>query len=730
MILKFRYAKNYTILTTPFHCPVWLIYMLKQSVVCLFALFFLIACGDEPKHDNSEKSTTAPETSTLTKPTPLPASKKPTLIAEHRDWSRIKQLKLIRALKLKWEEPTSLPRAGVTSRFHIDLFDDFAQQHDLKVQWINVDNLTQMFELLKQGKADIIPRHLSITQHRLKSMSFSQPIMLDQELLVGSSAVSTPTPEQIIEVHVPKGSAYIESIKDIYPHWKITKFSDNINHEQLADGLLENQFTYTVLDKNSFDTLKHYRSGLHSLLTLPETKKLGWAIAQENNTLLQKLNNFIAAHHITSSTEQPRFLDLETMKKNHLPLRMITKNSPETYFMWRGELVGFEYELMHEFAKRHQLRLEVIVADSYQEMVDLLHQGKGDIIASALTKTDNRIKQLTMSRKYHTVSELLVSHTLGKEITQLTDLQGRTITVRKSSAFWLTAQQLAKEYGAIIVAADESLSTELLIAQVANEEIDLTIADSDLVAIEHKFRSNISTPLTLKTNIEYGYAVRQENQQLLTALDQYAKQEYRQLFFNIVKNKYFKNTKRQKVHRAKRISADSKLSPFDVMVRPKAQEYQFDWRLIVAQMYQESRFNPNAKSAAGAQGLMQIMPRTGKEMGFSDLTNPEQSIGAGVQYLDWTRARFSKKLALQEQIYFSLAAYNVGFGHVKDAQRLAKNMNLRSDVWFNNVEKAMLLLQHPKYYKKARFGYCRGTEPVNYVREIQQRYLSYVDIVQ
>lgn len=147
-------------------------------------------------------------------------------------------------------------------------------------------------------------------------------------------------------------------------------------------------------------------------------------------------------------------------------------------------------------------------------------------------------------------------------------------------------------------------------------------------------------------------------------------------------------------------------------------------------MYQESRFNPNAKSAAGARGLMQIMPRTGKEMGFNDLTNPEQSIGAGVQYLDWTRARFSKHLALQEQIYFSLAAYNVGFGHVRDAQRLAKKMNLRSDVWFNNVEKAMLLLQQPKYYKSARFGYCRGSEPVNYVREIQQRYLSYVDIVQ
>jgi len=145
-------------------------------------------------------------------------------------------------------------------------------------------------------------------------------------------------------------------------------------------------------------------------------------------------------------------------------------------------------------------------------------------------------------------------------------------------------------------------------------------------------------------------------------------------------------------------------------------------------MFQESRFDPDSKSAAGAQGLMQVLPRTADELGYKDLTQPKQSIAAGVKYLDWTRARFSDDLPVQEKLFFALAAYNAGFGHVRDAQKLATTMNLRSDKWFNHVEKAMLLLQQPKYYKKTRFGYCRGSEPVNYVREIQQRYLSYVDI--
>ena len=156
----------------------------------------------------------------------------------------------------------------------------------------------------------------------------------------------------------------------------------------------------------------------------------------------------------------------------------------------------------------------------------------------------------------------------------------------------------------------------------------------------------------------------------------------------------------------------------------------FDWRLIVSQMYQESKFNPKAKSYAGAIGLMQVMPRTGKELGITDLKDPEQSIIAGVRYLDWTRDRFSNDLPIQEQVLFSLASYNAGYGHVKDAQRLARKLGLRDDKWFNNVERAMLLLQKRQYYQHARFGYVRGREPVNYVYKIHQRYLAYVQSTQ
>ena len=156
-----------------------------------------------------------------------------------------------------------------------------------------------------------------------------------------------------------------------------------------------------------------------------------------------------------------------------------------------------------------------------------------------------------------------------------------------------------------------------------------------------------------------------------------------------------------------------------------AREYGFDWRLLVAQMYQESRFNPKAKSWVGARGLMQVMPRTAKELGFKNLQDPDTGIHAGVKYLKWVRERFEPELDVRDRMWFTLAAYNAGQGHVKDARRLARRKGWNPNRWFDNVEKAMLLLSKRKYARRARHGYVRGREPVNYVRDIRNRFIAY-----
>ncbi len=146
-------------------------------------------------------------------------------------------------------------------------------------------------------------------------------------------------------------------------------------------------------------------------------------------------------------------------------------------------------------------------------------------------------------------------------------------------------------------------------------------------------------------------------------------------------------------------------------------------------MYQESRFDPKARSWAGAQGLLQVMPRMANQLGLTNLQDPAVGIHAGVKYLAWLRENFTGDIEQTEQTWFTLAAYNAGYGHVLDARRLAAELKLDPDRWFGNVEQAMLLLSKPKYYKRTRYGYVPGGQPVIYVREIKQRYAAYVRAV-
>ena len=272
----------------------------------------------------------------------------------------------------------------------------------------------------------------------------------------------------------------------------------------------------------------------------------------------------------------------------------------------------------------------------------------------------------------------------------------------------------------------ENASTEMLIDGVANGDYDLTMADSHLAAMESTYRDDIAVLFQFEPAKDIAWVTREPQQALREKLNSYIKRGYRGLFYNVTYNRYFKEKKTIATHEAYRVEAGRDISPYDELVRGESLKYGLDWRLITSQMYQESRFNPNARSFAGAQGLLQVMPRTGRQFGYSNLTNPKNGVEAGLAYIDWLEQRFPARLDLAEKLYFTLAAYNAGHGHVEDARRLAQRLGKDPDKWFGHVEQAMLLLSKPQYARQARYGYVRGTEPVKYVREIKNRYLGYV----
>jgi len=228
---------------------------------------------------------------------------------------------------------------------------------------------------------------------------------------------------------------------------------------------------------------------------------------------------------------------------------------------------------------------------------------------------------------------------------------------------------------------------------------------------------------------EIAFAVRPTSPKLKTYLNGFVKKTYRGMEFNVARKRYFGEKKKYKKAQAARSEHSKSISPYDDVIRKYARKYGFDWRLMAAQAYAESRFNPNAKSWVGALGLFQVMPKTGASMGFRNLTDPDQGTHAGIKYMSRLITRFEKSVPFRQRVRFALAAYNAGLGHVIDARRLAKQKGWDPNRWFGNVEKAMLLLKEPYYARRARHGYCRGTEPVKYVSKIQSYYDAYVKVV-
>lgn len=327
----------------------------------------------------------------------------------------------------------------------------------------------------------------------------------------------------------------------------------------------------------------------------------------------------------------------------------------------------------------------------------------------------------------------MVTRSNDEALRSLEDLNGRRIVVRRNSSYWGTLERLREEGAAFTLeAAPEHLETEQIVDRVARGEYDLTVADSHIVDIELTWRDDIRPAFALGEPRFHGWAVRADNPKLLDAINGYLKKEYRGLHYNVIHKKYFKNPKRIREHVANRADggANGGLSPYDELARKYAQRYGLDWRLVVSQMYQESRFDPNAKSWAGALGLLQVLPRTARELGLHDLHDPETGLHAGIKYLNWLMQRFEPELNLADRTWFALAAYNAGVGHLRDARRLAARKGWEPDRWFGNVEQAMLLLSQPGYARRAAHGYVRGQEPVNYVRQIRDRFEAYVRLTE
>ncbi len=630
-----------------------------------------------------------------------------------------------------------LPRCGFADDFERCLIDDFGETTGLDIVRIYVHQHEDLIPYLLSGKGDIIAANFAVTDHRSDKVDFSVPLLTVHEQVVvreEEKNIRTPADLEGRRVAVRRSSAYwqtLQRLQEEYPGIRIDVVDERTDTMAILSGVADGTYDVTIADENIVQAFRAYQRGIRPAFNLTGERQIAWAVRPDNPQLLEAINRFFERSPLVRGHEMIYRDDLPGIRRRGV-LRVLTRNSAATYFIWRGQLMGFEYELAREFARQNDLRLEMVVVPRREDLLPWLRQGRGDLVAASLTANPERVEteQVLFSRPYHHVSEMLVVRT-DDAIDDASNLAGRQVVVRKSSSYWFTLEKL-RQQGIDLepVPAPEDMETEEIIARVAAGEFDTTVADSHILGIELTWRDDIRGALTLGKPVSHAWAVRPGDRKLLTAVNAFFEEEYRGLFYNMTRNKYFRNEKDMQSHIEDRARHQGALSPYDPLIKKFAEEYNFDWRLIAAQMYEESRFDPEARSFAGATGLMQLLPRTARSLGLEDLTDPAASIEAGLKYMARLRRRFeAENLTVSDRMNFVLAAYNAGPGHVADARKLAEELGLDPNQWFDNVEKAMVLLSKPEYAQKARYGYARGRETVRYIRQIRHRYRGYLAAV-
>lgn len=446
--------------------------------------------------------------------------------------------------------------------------------------------------------------------------------------------------------------------------------------------------------------------------------------------------------------EVPEPVDFGLQKiQERKTLIAIVDNSSTGYFIYRGQPMGYDYDLLNLFAQHMGLELEVKLTTSIKDAFEMLNNGEGDIIAYSLTVTKERKQIVDFTDSHYTTRQVLVQRKpenwrqmtldqINKHLVRnQVDLIGKEIHVRKSSSYVDRLHNLSDEIGGDIIVIEEqdSAETEDLIKRVAYGEFKYTVADESVALVNAAYypEIDVGTPISFPQQI--AWAVRKNAPGLKKELNNWLAGIKKQPTFNVIYNKYYENRRASKRRAASDYSSmgGEKISEYDDIIKQYADSIGWDWRLLAAQVYQESRFNANAQSWAGAIGLMQMVPETARRFGASDFFDPAQNIKAATSYLKYLDDLWSKTVKDSvERQKFVLASYNVGLGHVIDARELAKKYNKNPKVW-DDVAYYLLRKSKPEIFRDevVKSGYCRGSEPVNYVIEILNRYNQYKQLI-
>jgi len=402
-----------------------------------------------------------------------------------------------------------------------------------------------------------------------------------------------------------------------------------------------------------------------------------------------------------------------------------------SYFIYKGEPRGYEYELLNDFAEDNNLRINIKLADSETQLTDMLENGEGDLIAYNIPITKEGKKQLIYCGREVINEQVLIQRANRKDtmLKDVTGLIGKEVWLIHDSKYYRRMKNLNDELGGgiqIRTIDKDTVSTEDLIEMVATGKIPYTVSDIDLAKLNKTYFKNIDISLVVGHPQRSSWAVRKTMPELADTINQWFEKNKSNPNLEQINKRYFEISKLSGGTDST-VLKKGQISPFDEFFKKYAEQYGFDWRLLASISYQESNFLTNCSSWEGASGLMGLMPRTAKALGVSEdkLYDPEENIKAACKLLIKLGKYFSD-IDKEERIKYVLGAYNAGQAHILDAQALAEKYGKNPKNWAD-VESYLLLKSQPEYYNDSacNAGYLRGRETVNYVWEVLQRWDYY-----
>ncbi len=426
----------------------------------------------------------------------------------------------------------------------------------------------------------------------------------------------------------------------------------------------------------------------------------------------------------------PKYSSLSLLEqiKETGELIVVTRNSPTTYYKVKNnEPAGFEYELVKLFAEGLDVKVTMVVPDSFEDVLNQIQNKTAHIAAAGLTITKNRQELFRFGPAYQEIEEQLVYNSTNRRPKNLSQLTAGTLEVVANSSHEERLNYLKNIIPDLSWKSNSTLESDELLQMVSDNIIEYTIADSNELSLNQRFLINLRVAFDISEPQLLAWALSNSDDNSLYL-------EVEKFFTKIKDNGELNRLIERAYGHVEKFDyvgtkifmrhIETRLPKYRAFFERAAAEQGLDWRLIAAMGYQESHWNPAAVSPTGVRGIMMLTLKTAKDLKIKNRRDPESSIMGGARYFKQTMERININTSDPDRTWMAMAAYNIGYGHLLDAKRIALKLHKNPHSWLD-LKKTLPLLASEKWHTKTRYGYARGWEPVSYVENIR----SYYDIL-